>query len=186
MRVSGKQKRQNSICYSLWLQDIVNNQWQHENSLCLDPVGVKTEGAEENISILKNVKDSNSNIILIYMRSYVWMVLTNSQQFIDEVWSQDRTFQQHVELEHRRTWIEQQNEWWRTDHEEQGRYRGAQVYREQVYSEPVYRTCCVYKEHVVISAKFCSLGYYNRFYLYTLVPAEIGEFFYQDSLFLYD
>ena len=41
--------------------------------------------------------------------------------------------------------------------------------------ETVYRTYCVHSEHVVISCEFYSLGYYNRFYLYTLVPAEIGE-----------
>ncbi len=41
--------------------------------------------------------------------------------------------------------------------------------------ETVYRTYCVHTEHVVTSCEFYSLGYYNRFYLYTLVPAEIGE-----------
>jgi len=41
--------------------------------------------------------------------------------------------------------------------------------------EMVYRAYCVHTEHVVTSCEFYSLGYYNRFYLYTLVPAEIGE-----------
>ncbi len=49
--------------------------------------------------------------------------------------------------------------------------------------KPVHRMYCVYKDHVVISPKFYSLGYYNRFYLYTLVWAEIEEFFDQDLPF---
>ena len=47
--------------------------------------------------------------------------------------------------------------------------------------ETVYRTYCVHTEHVVTSCEFYSLGYYNRFYLYTLVPAEIGEVYMGES-----
>ncbi len=126
---------------------------------------LKTEGAEENIEA---------------MHARYSRILHSSLTKFD---LRTGHFQQHVELEHRRTWIEQQNEWWRTDHKEQRRYCRAKVYWEQVYSNPVHGLYCVYKEHVVISPKLYSLGYYNRFYLYTLVLAEIGEFFDQDLSF---
>jgi hypothetical protein len=58
------------------------------------------------------------------------------------------------------------------------RPRGTQAFLQstRVQRTSVQNVLCTHKEHIVTSIEFYSLGYYNRFYLYTLVPVEIGEF----------
>ncbi len=63
----------------------------------------------------------------------------------------------------------------RTNYEELTTRNRLPVAEHKCTDEMVYRAYCVHTEEVVTSCEFYSLGYYNRFYLYILVPAEIGE-----------
>jgi hypothetical protein len=58
------------------------------------------------------------------------------------------------------------------------RPRGTKAFLQStsVQRTSVQNVLCIHKEHIVTSIEFYSLEYYNRFYLYTLVPAESGEF----------
>jgi hypothetical protein len=57
------------------------------------------------------------------------------------------------------------------------------VYRAQVYRELVYGIYCVHKRACSHWRRVLFFGYYRRFYLFTFVPAEIGEWATENTRF---